>query len=76
VVLAVPAGGLIPAGVLFSVLLRTGIEPFGTRKLIEGFVFSVEFSFVVLSKQSCSPKPPLRVRPCCCPSGAAVPTAL
>jgi formate transporter len=50
VVLAVLAGGFITAGALFSVLLGTGIEPSGTRKLVEGFAFSAGFFFVVLSE--------------------------
>jgi formate transporter len=49
-VLAVLAGGFITTGALFSVLLGTGIETYGTRKLIEGFAFSAGFFFVVLSE--------------------------
>ncbi|MFU8840095.1 MAG: formate/nitrite transporter family protein [Nitriliruptoraceae bacterium] len=50
VVLALLGGGFITAGALFSVLLGTGIEVVGTRKLIEGFAFSAGFFFVVLSE--------------------------
>ncbi len=49
-VLAVLGGGFITTGALFSVLLGTGIEPAGTRMLIEGFAFSAGFFFVVLSE--------------------------
>ncbi len=50
VVLAVLAGGFITAGALFAVLLGTGIDTFGTRKLTEGVAFSAGFFFVVLSE--------------------------
>jgi formate transporter len=50
VVLAVLAGGFITVGALFSVLLGTGVQVGGARKLIEGFAFSAGFFFVVLSE--------------------------
>lgn len=50
VVLALLGGGFITAGALFSVLLGTGIETAGVRKLVEGFAFSAGFFFVVLSE--------------------------
>jgi formate transporter len=50
VVLALLGGGFITTGALFSVLLGTGIEPVGARKLIEGFAFSAGFFFIVLSE--------------------------
>ncbi len=50
VVLALLGGGFITAGALFSVLLGTGIETAGVKKLVEGFAFSAGFFFVVLSE--------------------------
>jgi len=50
VVLALLGGGFITTGALFSVLLGTGIETAGVKKLIEGFAFSAGFFFVVLSE--------------------------
>lgn len=50
VVLALLGGGFITAGALFSVLLGTGIETAGLKKLVEGFAFSAGFFFVVLSE--------------------------
>lgn len=49
-VLAVLAGAFISAGALFSVVLATGVEQEGPRRLLEGFGFSVGFFFVVLAE--------------------------
>lgn len=46
-VMALYAGGLIALGALFSVLLASGVETQGTRRLLEGLGFSAGFFFVI-----------------------------
>lgn len=49
-ILGIIAGAFIAGGALFSLLLGTGVESEGARRLIEGFGFSAGFFFVVLSE--------------------------
>lgn len=46
-VMALYAGALIALGALFSVLLASGVETQGTRRLLEGLGFSAGFFFVI-----------------------------
>jgi formate transporter len=49
IILSVMAGGFITIGALFSTLIATGAENEGTKRLLEGFGFSVGFFLVVMT---------------------------
>ncbi|MEX1162897.1 MAG: formate/nitrite transporter family protein [Nitriliruptor sp.] len=49
-VLAVLGGGFITVGALFSLLVGSGVDAEGPKRLLEGFGFSAGFFFVVLSE--------------------------